>query len=69
MFGARAFASWPIIFLGAVCFAVLFASVGMMTEYVFDGEFHVTKHVIGLSLFAFVGYVLVAYQVRIEQGA
>jgi len=66
MFETGAFDSWPLVILGATCFAVLFAGVGMMTEFFFDGQFHVTKHVFGLSLFAFAGYILVAYQLRQE---
>lgn len=64
MFETRAFASWPIILLGAVCFAALFAGLGLVTEFFFDGHFHLTKHVVGLSLFAFVGYILVAHILR-----
>ena len=57
MFGDQAFHTWPIILVGAVLFAALFALLAMMMELVFGGEFQMTPGVAGFGVMAFLGYV------------
>jgi hypothetical protein len=57
MFDDRAFRSWVLILAGALGFASLFASVGLMVELLFEGAFRVTWNVVGLGAAAFIGYI------------
>jgi hypothetical protein len=66
MFDARAFASWPLILLGATVFGGLFAVLGLLVEVVFGGAATATRAVLGLGGGAFLGYLAVAAALRYE---
>lgn len=66
MFDTHVFESWISILGGAFLFALLFITVGIMSDYVFDGTVHVTKQSLGLSGLAFTGYIGVALYLRGE---
>ena len=65
MFDSTAFASWPVTFLGAFVFGLLFGVVGMLSDFLFTGELALTRFTIGLAACAFVGYLGVIVLVRI----
>lgn len=67
MFDAEVFQSWASVLFGGVVFALLFGFVGMMSGLVMDGELHVTRLSIALSMLAFVGYVGVASALRLKK--
>lgn len=57
MFDDRAFQSWALILAGALGFALLFSTIALMIELLFEGAFRVTWHVVGLGGAAFMGYL------------
>ena len=67
MFGSGVFESWLTILLGALIFAMLFSIVGMMSDFVLDGEMHFTNKSAALGALAFVGYMGVATFLRIQK--
>ncbi len=67
MFNSHAFQSWLSVLFGGVVFGLLFVLVGIMSELVLDGEFHMTRMAVSLGLLAFVGYVGVASAIRMRK--
>ena len=64
MFDTQIFGSWPAILVGALFFACLFTLVGVMSDFVFEGIFRLSKQSIGFSILAFAGYLLVALAIK-----
>lgn len=64
MFGKQAFHSWLHVLFGALCFAALFALVGLLAGRVTEGLSDGRGRVLGLSVAAFVSYVGAAVLVR-----
>ena len=64
MFDTGLFNSWLAIFSGAFLFALLFITVGIMSEYAIEGVVQVTHQALGLSGLAFTGYIWVALYLR-----
>lgn len=66
MFDTQLFDSWLSILGGAFFFALLFISLGIMSDYAFDGIVYVSKLSLGLFGLAFTGYIWVALYLRSE---
>jgi len=66
MFDTHLFDSWFSILSGAFLFALLFTSLGIMSDYAFDGLVYISKQSMGLFGLAFTGYIWVALYLRSE---
>lgn len=66
MFGNRAFRSWPRVVAGALGFAALFALVVLLADSLFGGGFHPSRRVIVFGAGAFLGYLGIAWLVRLD---
>ncbi|MEX0599884.1 MAG: hypothetical protein WD021_08365 [Rhodothermales bacterium] len=67
MFTSRAFASWPLIILGALVFATLFGTATFMGDALLvESLVRPGRAVVGLGLAAFAGYIGVALLIRFE---
>ncbi len=64
MFDVGLFDSWLSILTGAVCFALLFTMVGVMSDLLFDGVMRLSSLTLGLTALAFVGYLAIALLIR-----
>ncbi len=64
-----AFHSWPVVLLGAVLFAGLFALMAMLSDLLFDGVLRVTPRVLSFGALAFVGYLGVSALIRYQDAA
>ena len=66
MFGERAFRTWSHVLAGACGIAVLFLGVMVMAEEVIGDGARVTRAGLTMSAAAFVGYVGVAWLIRLD---
>ena len=64
MFDTHLFTSWISILGGACLFALLFITLGIMSDYAFDGIVYVSNQSLGLSALAFTGYIWVALYLK-----
>ena len=69
MFGSGVFQSWLAILLGGLIFAILFIIVGMMSDFVMDGEMQLSNKAASLGALAFVGYMGVATFIRLNKSS
>lgn len=67
MFDARAFRTWTHVLAGACLLAVLFFGVMVMAEEVLGDGARVTRTGLIMSAAAFVGYLGVAWLIRVEE--
>lgn len=66
MFDGRAFQSWPRITLGGLWFGALFALVMLLADALTSSSgFHLSRRVVVFGGGAFLGYVGVAWVVRL----
>jgi hypothetical protein len=66
MFGKRAFRTWSHVLAGACGIAVLFLCVMVMAEEVIGDGARVTRPGLTMSAAAFIGYVGVAWLIRLD---
>ncbi len=67
MFDARAFRTWTHVIAGACGLAVLFLGIMVMAEEVIGSGARVTRAGLTMSAAAFLGYVGVAWLIRVEE--
>jgi len=67
MFDARAFRTWTHVIAGACGLAVLFLGIMVMAEEVIGTGARVTRAGLTMSAAAFLGYVGVAWLIRVEE--
>ena len=68
MFESHGFHSWLHVFVGACVFALMFGFMVASGEALFDGHVQPSRHSVGLSAVAFLGYIGVAVLVRRDTG-
>ncbi|MFB6274276.1 MAG: ABC transporter permease [Salinibacter sp.] len=66
MFDARAFRTWTHVVAGACLFGVLFLTIMVMAEEVLGNGARVTRAGLTLSMAAFLGYIGVAWLIRLN---
>jgi hypothetical protein len=66
MFDARAFRTWTHVIAGACGLAVFFLGIMVMAEEVIGSGARVTRAGLTMSAAAFLGYVGVAWLIRVE---
>ena len=64
MLGDGPFLHWPVIIFCALLFALLFEGVVVLGELVLTGTIGLTWTAIGFAVFAFFGYIAVAYSIK-----
>jgi hypothetical protein len=64
MFESHGFHSWLHVLVGACVFALMFGIMVASGEALFDGYLQPSRHSVGLSAGAFLGYIGVAVLVR-----
>jgi len=67
MFDGRAFRTWTRVLAGACAVALLFFGVMVMAEEVIGDGARVTRAGLKMSAAAFVGYVGVAWLIRLDE--
>ena len=67
MFDGRAFRTWTHVVAGACVLAVLFLGIMVMAEEVIGDGARVTRAGLMMSAAAFVGYVGVAWLIRLDE--
>ena len=67
MFGGRAFRTWHHVLVGACGISVLFFGVMVMAEAVIGDGARVTRAGLTMSAAAFIGYIGVAWLIRLDE--
>ena len=67
MFDERAFRTWTHVLVGACSFSILFLGVMVMAEEVVGDGARVTRAGLTMSAAAFVGYISVAWLIRLDE--
>lgn len=67
MFDGRVFRTWSHILAGACGFAILFLVVMVMAESALGERARITRSGVTISAAAFVGYIIVAWIIRLDE--
>jgi hypothetical protein len=67
MFGGRAFRTWEHVVLGACSISILFLGVMVLAEEVVGDGARVTRAGLIMSAAAFLGYIGVAWVIRLDE--
>lgn len=67
MFDGRAFRTWVHVVVGAGVFSVLFLGIMVMAEQLIGERPRVTRAAVVISVAAFLGYVWVAWIIRLDE--
>jgi hypothetical protein len=69
MFDRSAFASWPLVLIGALAFGLLFGFIGTLSDFLFNRVWGITRFSALFALCAFVGYLGVVSLIRCKGGS